>query len=187
MAESEIRKLCQDIYRKHKVALDKIFEHVPDQRDDIRGMLESLIKAQAELCLDDCSKTGICFGLAEWDKSPKLKQGEGWTSTKRILLFAFTNLTDSLVLHLYIGPGPKETRERLFNLARTSEVFKPAQALRQKWNNIFRRSFLSQKSYEEADAATLESEIRKHWDKFIKDELPKIAAAIRAAKWIWEA
>ena len=44
MDESQIAELCRRIYRKHQRALDLIYEYRPDLQEEIRHLLETLIK-----------------------------------------------------------------------------------------------------------------------------------------------
>src|SRR5690606_22739674 len=43
MEEAEIQELCEQLYKKHKKALDLIFKHKTDVYSDVREMLEELI------------------------------------------------------------------------------------------------------------------------------------------------
>ena len=90
MSDSEIAELCRRIYQKHRRALDLIFEHRPDRQAEIRDFVEQLIGETPRLILDRSSKTEIRFLPEEWDV-PALRQGAGWRSTVRMLLFAVIN------------------------------------------------------------------------------------------------
>jgi hypothetical protein len=126
VSESEISELCRRIYRKHQRALDLIYEYRPDQQLAISETLENLIKQEQILETDQCSKSYIRFIPKEWDV-PLLRQGTGWTRSKRILMFEFGNFVNRLVLKLIIGPGPTETRQRLFSIAENNKpILKPA-------------------------------------------------------------
>lgn len=191
VSESDIAELCHRIYQKHQRALDLIYEHRPDQQATIQTILENLIHKTADLALDDPDahlKRNIRFVVQEWKNAPKLEEeGKGWTPSHRILLFEFQNAVDSLMLRLYIGPGPKETRLRLFNMATQKKpLFQPAKALKNKWNSIFQRSFLRSEDYEDAGDDELEAEIRKYWTAFLENDLPKIKSALKAEDWIWQ-
>ncbi len=187
VSQSEIAELCQRLYRKHQRALDLIYEYRPDRQAEISDLLKSLIEQTPDLQLDHCSKGYIRFCLKTWDVS-FLMTGKGWTRSGRILLFEFTNATDSLKLKLLIGPGPDETRQRLFDMARNkpSPFSATSKSLNVKWNTIFVRSFLASKSYEDTGIDELATEIRKHWVKFVENDLPSIETALRAEQWIWE-
>lgn len=71
--ESEMIKLCQRIYRKHRKALDLIYEYRPDQQEEI---LEKVIQESLHLIPDHSVKSYIRFTCSEWDVSA-LKQGNG--------------------------------------------------------------------------------------------------------------
>lgn len=187
VSDSEIAELCRKIYRKHQRALDVIYEYRPDQLEEIHQLMESLIQANDQLSLDHCSKSYIRFAPIVWD-TPLLLQGQGWTRSGRILLFEINNSVDRLGIYLIIGPGPEETRRRLFDLARNNrQVFSPAfNAIGKSYNTIFKRSILTQKSYEAASFADLEPEIRKKWNLFLEHDLPEIIGFFAEQQWIWE-
>jgi hypothetical protein len=113
VSESEIADLCRSIYRKHKQALDLVFDHRPDRQGTLQDFLESLIAAKPELVADFSSKQYVRFSSKTWE-SPRFPLGQGWTRSGRVLLFEFQNYPDSLKLKLIIGPGPEEVRNRLF-------------------------------------------------------------------------
>ncbi len=118
---------------------------------------------------------------------PKLLEGKDWTASHRILLFEFQNAVDSLKLRLYIGPGPTETRQKLFDMATQKKpLFKPAKSLYDRWNSIYQRSFLKPEDYDDASDDELEEKICEHWTAFLENDLPKIRAALKAEDWIWQ-
>ncbi|MFC2042958.1 PD-(D/E)XK nuclease family protein [Chloroflexota bacterium] len=185
VSESEIADLCQKIYRKHKRALDMIYEYRPDRQEEIRELLVNLIQEDSDLELDHSTKTYIRFAVLDWDK-PVLLQGQGWTDSNRILLFEFGNQSNRLNLNLIIGPGPDEARQRLLDIAHEqSPPFKPAfKALGKKFNTIFQRKILTAKSLENSNIEEIEDEIRKKFNQFMKNDLPKITNVLKRQAWI---
>ena len=185
--ESEIAELCRKIYRKHQRALDMIFEYRPDRQAAIREILEDLIRAEEQLELDYCTKSYIHFVPKAWGESKVLLQGEGWSPSKHILLFEFGNYSDRLNLYLVIGPGPLETRQNLLDMARDN---RPLNAYRNRLgksiNTIYKRSFLTAKSYEDAGIEDLEAEIKKKWEQFLEHDLPEMGKILKNQKWIGE-
>lgn len=186
VAESEIAELCRRIYQKHQRALDLIYEHRPDRQGVIREVLESLIQETTGLALDSASKGYIHFVVQEWDV-PALLAGKGWTASGRMLLFEFNNAINSLKLRLYLGPGPQEIRHSLFSTVLDKQPpFRLSYSkLYNKWNMIYDRSFLTPKSYDDGNDDELIEEIRKQWAKFVENDLPLIADAVRG--WIEQA
>jgi len=182
--ESEISQLCRRIYEQHREALDLIFEHRPDQRDVIRKATEALIKSCDELEIDSSSKSLVRFWIKNLDVST-LRQSS-WTPSKRILMFEFDIYEDQLWLRLYIGPGPKELRTKLYEMAKVKKPLKPSASFSPQWNTIFTRKILDSDSYHRSKEE-LESELKEKWEHFLKHDLPQIIAAIKSEAWIFEA
>jgi hypothetical protein len=194
VSESEIADLCRRIYRKHQRALDLIYEHRPDRQADLREFLEGLILEQPTLVLDaGGNKTYTRFIPTEWDIEA-LRAGEEWagqwTKSRRMLLFEFNNRPDGISINLYVGPGPAEIRQKLLDMAlRNGRPFRPrGKVLHRKWNSVFSSRFVSLRSeaQEGEDEEEIKHEIRKRWEQFLEEDLPKIDEAIKAESWIWQ-
>ena len=104
VSESEIAKLCQQIYKQHRNALDLIFEHIPDLQMNLKAVLEEEVRKQPGFQLDHCTKRFVRFFHEAWDKDPRQKNGMGWTWTKRVVLFEIVNDLDYMRLKLIVGP-----------------------------------------------------------------------------------
>lgn len=179
VGESEIEKLCQQIYRKHQRALDLIYEYRPDQQAEIKDFLCEIIRSNSQMELDHSSKTYIYFIPKKWD-FPVLRKGQGWTRSGRMLLFQFINLQDSLKVTLSLGPGPDEIRQRVFDIiCRHEPPFKRSfKALGKMWSTIYSRNFLTKNNYQEKSTEELREEIRRRWNEFLEHELPKMDEAL---------
>ena len=183
MGNSEIEEICKKIYQKHRQALDRIFEYKPDIYSEISDILQDLIKKHDNLMSDDSSKTAIRFTSKSLDDLIP-KKGEGWTRSKRILLFEFSNYDKRLVLRLYIGPGENEIRNRLHTIAKkdTKLFNKSDRKIGSKWLAIYQKDYLM--NYEDTETETdgLKQFISEKFDHFIKDDLVKIEAHI-SSNW----
>jgi hypothetical protein len=183
MGNSEIEEICKKIYQKHRQALDRIFEYKPDIYSEISDILQDLIKKHDNLMSDDSSKTAIRFTSKSLDDLIP-KKGEGWTRSKRILLFEFSNYDKRLVLRLYIGPGENEIRNRLHTIAKkdTKLFNKSDRKIGSKWLAIYQKDYLM--NYEDTETETdgLKHIISEKFDHFIKDDLVKIEAHI-SSNW----
>jgi hypothetical protein len=120
MTDTKITKLCQDIYKEHKQALDLIFENRPDLQMEMKEFLISEIEGYANgnevnnITKDDCNKTYIRFSVNSWDldKSPFMKcTQEKWTTSHQVLLFEIVNTPNRIVVDLVIGPSDNENRK----------------------------------------------------------------------------
>jgi hypothetical protein len=188
LEDPEIVTLARSIYHKHQRALDKIFEHRMDRQLQIRDIVVELISATPGLTHDVSSKSYIHFLPQRWDESGALRSGSGWTSSGRLLMFEVANEPGRLSVKLIIGPGPEDTRERLFNMALANQqLFKPAQGMLGKmWNTVLQRTLLSGQALREQEIETLAAQVRKSWDEFVRATLPAVQECIDKEQWLWE-
>jgi hypothetical protein len=118
VTDSDIAKLCRDLYRAHQKAFDLILEHRPDQQGDMRDALEQVVRSHSRFDLDHSSKSYVRFFLKKWDEDERLRTGTAWTGTGRVLLFELQNFPESLRLKLIVGPGEADIRQRIFEFAK---------------------------------------------------------------------
>lgn len=173
MEESEIQELCEQLYKKHKKALDIIFKHKPDVYTDIKDVLEEIIDSNPLLIKDHCSKSYIRFIPRKMDFFPQ--EGEGWTKTKRMLLFEIQNYNKSLDLFLIIGPGPSEIRERIYSQVENKPLFnKGSLQLPQKWASIYKLKLASIGKLDGKNKEELRVILNEQLDKFLEGDLVRI-------------
>ncbi len=187
MGDPEIVRQCQELYGKHKRALDLIYKYRPDYQAQIRPVVEDLIRQQHPRLRPDASKKdNIKFVGQTWD-TRTLRRSREWTESGRMLMFEVHNDSDSLSLHLYLGPGPQEIRLRVLDMARVNpEVFVVPRSLSSKWLPIFSRHLLREEAYADLDEKERNEEIRRRWNQFIEEDLPRIEAALKKETWIWD-
>lgn len=172
--DSEIQELCRVIYGKHRKALDVLFEHRPDRASDIRDILVELIQTRQQLIQDHTSKSYVRFLPKNLDFLARV--GEGWTPSKRLLLFEFENYNNGLSLKLVLGPGEQELRDRVHRLISDHpKVFNRAQQkLYPKWWSCHIEKWLGPKEYNELDLPGVKAEIERRLGQFLEERLPKI-------------
>lgn len=183
VSDSSIAKLCQAIYQKHKRALDLIYEHRPDRLDTLRHFLENLVREVPGLFLEDSSKSYIRFGSREWD-SPALKVGEGWVRSRRMLLFEIENYADVVRVKLIVGPGPADVRSRLTSLAERSPVLNITGRRGTKWQTLYSRTLIAAKQAAELETEELQLRIRRYWEDFVIQDLPRINSELLSEEWL---
>lgn len=179
VSDSQIDRLCKQIYQKHQRALDLIFERRPDMQMEIRDYLVQLVGEMPGVILDRSSKTYTAFTTEQLDEfTPKSERG--WSTAGRMLLFQFINQPGRLSLIFEIGPGPVELRQRLFDIAQNNKpLFKPAsKALTASFNRIWSQRLLSSQAYENASLDDLLPKIRGAWYSFVTHDLPKLSEVI---------
>ncbi len=177
MEESDVQELCELLYKKHKKALDLIFKHKPDVYSDVREALEEIIDENETLTKDHCSKSYIRFIPKQLDFFPL--EGEGWTPTKRILLFEAQNYANALSLFLLIGPGNQEIRQTLYNHVKNNPIFnKTWSQLPQKWASTYKVEISKIKSLEGKNKLEIKEILKDKLDKFFQTDFPQLQNAI---------
>ena len=177
MSDSGVADLCRSIYQKHKQALDLIFEHRPDQQEDINEYAKSLIANEASIKPCFSKKSYIQFNPVAWDGSPSY-QGQ-YPMCPWFLYFQFNSDPDNLLIALLMTPGNRSHRERLFEVAQANNFPGcPATLTRLKGQGGWSR--LYEKTQEE-----IEQIISRKWAEFLRDDLPNITLTIRNEEWLW--
>lgn len=179
MEDDDLSKLAQQIYSKHKIALDFIFEKRPDFQSSIKQLIETHIAETPSLVLDHSSKSYIQFAPHEWSDN-ELRLGDGWTDSKRLLLFEFRNRSDELTLLLFIGPGDLTVRKAYWDFVQSRQPpFKVSgKGLNEKWNTIWRRKILTAGDLEHQDRDAVARKISSAWTQFVEQDLPVLKREI---------
>jgi len=104
------------------------------------------------------------------------KISEGWTPSKRILLFEIENFKDRLFVKLLIGPGDQSYRKRLLEFFRMEQGFyrRSRLELRRMWHTVYTKDFLVKKDYEGNDISEIKEKLDKRIAEFINGDLAKI-------------
>jgi hypothetical protein len=186
VTESEIARLCRQIYRQHKEALDLIFEHRPDQQLDFKTILEEEVQAIPSLVLDHCTKSRVRFSAKVWDQDPRQLRGQGWTPTRRVLVFEFYNDPESLRFKLLIGPVSRDDdigmafRQAAFDVSQAHRSDFPGgqPALYPRFTTILSRDLLKKKDYLEAEG--LPEKVREVAQKVLREEVPRALQRLSA-------
>lgn len=175
VGNSEVEKIAIDIYKKHKQALDIIFQYKPDIYLEISEHIQTRLKEIDGIIIDGAGKTVIRFTTELLDAQIK-KVSEGWTKSKRILLFEFDLYDTRLVLRLYIGPGEDTYRKKLIDsFLKNKSLFKLAdRKFGTKWHAAFQKEIIQAKDFEEDNHDELYIKIDKKIDEFVKNDLVQI-------------
>jgi len=180
LVDSEIQRLARQIYYNHKDAIELILEAIPDVRYEVRDIIESVMKDFPQLQPDISAKSFIRYYPPEWDQIPELGEGYGWTETKRILLFEFRNQTD-LSLHLVLGPGPSEVRNRIIQVSQKERTLfnNTPRNPTSKWTSIYRKMILNSGDMKEPDFEVINERVRQVIGQFMEEDLKASIGAIQ--------
>ena len=182
---NSIDDLAYRIYHKHQAAIDLIVK-AKDTASvmDWESIDIAVTQYAPDLKQDEHSKNNRRFFASSLECIPDIKEGQGWTSSKRIILFEFVyNQSEmSLSLILIIGPGKQETRQRLYYTAEQEGTpLNPARKLAEKWNRVYRKNILPRNGYTPANAGDVEQRIGRVIQEFYDNDYWPIVNVIRRA------
>jgi len=181
--DSEIQTLCDKIYKRHRRALEILFEFQPDRASEIKEYVVSeLVRKMAQLHEDHCSKAYIRFIPKSLDFLPL--HGERWTTSKRMILIEIDQSDGDIKLKVILGPGRKATRERIHAyIAKHSSVFNRANTkYYPQWWSFHREIWVTRKEYEEMDADELKQRIAVKFGDFVTGELRQMVKTLEGLK-----
>ncbi|HEY9802753.1 MAG TPA: PD-(D/E)XK nuclease family protein [Leptolyngbyaceae cyanobacterium] len=166
VSDSEVAELCRKIYKKHKQALDLIFEHRPDLQLEMSERINDSVTqymTSHNLYVKRWSKKYIDFGDIEWENK------------KLPLAFHFENGNSYLLTRLLICPYEDKTvRERIYQISQENlNPFKKTRLTNQ-WTTIYQKPILNQNDYENADVDELMEKFQLFWNDFVKNDFIKI-------------
>jgi hypothetical protein len=187
VGDSEVARLCQEIYQKHKRAFNLIIEHLPDPRLETLDLLERLINDTEGLVPKGrgSGKLYLVFRPSEWETPAALNTGN---DPKGFIRFVFINKPDSLTLILQLTPGDEGIRRRLYEMGHRDELLfnKIVDPETDSYPTLYHRTFLSPDFSEKSSERQREQEVRRHWNEFLDKDLPRVEEALRKETWIWE-
>jgi len=138
-SDPEIERICRQIYKAHRHALDLIFAHRPDVYGETHEQLKDLITADPDLDLDHSNKTYTRFMPKALD--PYVPRDEpGHFNEGRVVVFEFENRPERpLHLKLEMTPGHDELRRPILDYAQAHPaLFNSAtQRSGKKWKKLW--------------------------------------------------
>ena len=137
--DPEIERICREIYRAHRHALDLIYAHLPDICAETHEQLVEIIEADPELVLDDSNKTYTRFMSVALD--PYVPRQEGGSFNEgRVVVFEFENRPDRpLHLKLEMTPCGRDLRAPILEHVREhSDLFRSIRGVDNgKWKKLW--------------------------------------------------
>ncbi len=182
VSDSDVAELCRSIYKQHKQALDVIFEHRPDQQAQIGQYVRSLLDSTDDVFVGSAAKNWVTFGLDEWKEVPR------HINNTFYIYFEFHSLPNELRLFCTVWPASSADaaeREKLFFMAQEHRFIGRQPRLNKGHYRASIFPVLRGDDYEKSQAE-IEALISEKWQIYLRDELPRMAQAIREEKWLWE-
>ena len=184
MQDSEIAKLCRQIYLSHKEALDLIYEHRPSIETEAYELVKQLVKTAPpdQIVFDDsdAKRKILSFAVPSWDGFPAQRSCQGWTASQRILLLQFHVKPPILKLSLTLGPGDPNIRQATYQSLEAHSITgftgqQPSPDV--PWMPLVER-IISEDISPETFISDIKGDVQHFWQQFLADELPQIDKAI---------
>lgn len=176
--DTQLEKICKEIYSKHREALDLIFEYRPDSYSEVSEALQEFIQNKNDLFLDGSGKRYIRF-IPESLNIEAIKYGNGkWTESKNIILFELDNSNNKLSTSLVLGPGDEGFRQAIYQFAKTSNVFSPRKTLSNEYSKLVGLKPIV-KDYSKEDPEDLPEICVKALEKYLNNDFKEVVAALQ--------
>ena len=176
MEDSEVQKLCRRIYQNHHRALDLIFDHRPDRAAEVGRNIQAYVRDRQDLILTSNSRTYINF----LPKSMDFPQRQDDNKTP-ILVCQILNKGNQVRFKLELGPGPKLTREQIYEKAKSlPQVFGKAKAkLSPKYHTFYSETWIYRRDYDELGDEEIRQLINEQIKRFTERKGSGIANALK--------
>lgn len=193
----DLTRLGCKLYVQHREALEVINAARAARQNMVQRWFTELLRTamtnQPGLLREDSPPTtsGVRyitrFAPVEWYCS-KFQVAERWTPSGLVLLFQFLHEPggEGVWLDLCVGPAApqhRELRDRLYALAQAGTPFTPWYSdPSSPYFSIYGRTILAKETnfFGEYDDAQIRQAIDEGWAAFLRDDLPRIMATVRA-------
>ena len=182
-SNDNIDELALQIYNRHRAAIELIIRAKPALEAEGWDILDSTITQYEPLLKPDFnSKWFHRFYAPDLEEIPDLKEGQGWTTSHRMLLFEVKYRSRTLALVL--GPGPEATRRRLYELTggdRVPEVdMRRANKLSPTFHTLYSRTLIPRQGSSWPDYGKDGHETTQAIRTFFENDYWPVVNAVRA-------
>lgn len=127
MNKDEIGKICKQIYKQHKTAIDLINKYRGNVKDEIFEALKSIIENDENLCYKPSNVDWIRFIPKEADYNNLNIAIQDWVESENLLIFEVHNKANSIDIDIVIrrvNDDNADKRALLLDLAKTNLNYK---------------------------------------------------------------
>lgn len=188
----EIAKVCQDIYARHKEAIDLIVEHRPSVLDDAQAHLEEILP---DLCeefnfVEDNHDTSVLRFCPEPLDTEELRIASGWTGTGRILLTEIDFRRSAVTIRMVLGPGDQEFRQTVFDWLKDQNppLTQASGDTPDKWQRTYEKRLFDEEELEEIHLHEGKEEMKRILEDEVRtrlgEDLPIVTDTIKQSYWL---
>lgn len=211
LENKELETLAKRIWAKHRVALEKIYEYKPDLKSDVIKKIgedwsedQTILVASTSnpnsftLISDEVASTprNQKFVVKEWLDIPGLASGQSnWLASGSLVGIEITDWHNGAIrIKFVLGPGPAETRERIYEGVRAAvarndfSIPRKTKQVGKSWKDLSGQDIVSKNDLESALDSEQEDIMEQIAEKskqaalnFLKAHLPHYDRLLREA------
>ena len=188
VTDNELVNVAQAVYRKHKKALDIIFEHRPDDQLELSEIAADLASKDGRIDVVRRTKSYINFFPKAWNCIPafNVAPSDEWTKSGHSLLFEVRNKPNYINIVLVIGPVAEDRmhlRKEIFDFAtRNRELFHGVgRKLAGNFAQIYSKRLADQVELETMSMDDIRSSLESSFKSFMQEEFEKIVDTLTSA------
>ena len=181
VSDSTVKELCQEIYRKHKKAIDLIFEYRQDGMASIRSTATAFVDMGGMFERTGDKVSAISFVPITWKSWMPISKDKWWSKEGWPLLFWFEFSDRGVRLILEIGPGERGTRQAFLDAAVANKpTFDPqSKNVSKFYNRIYRFPMITAGTMATGDEDRMSREFSERWNTFLAHHFNIIEKALR--------
>ena len=160
MPNEKLEKLCVDIYKKHKYALDLIYQYKPDEISNISDALVKLIESNDSYKLNHSVKNYIRFSTKTIDQLNEVykKVAGSWVKEQAVILYELRVTNKQIGLSIIVGPTSDDSRDEIIEYYKTKTNEQVKNSI--KWTTLKSINLLSIKSLDDTNEIIDKIEIK---------------------------
>lgn len=183
VSDDKLEEIARAVYRRHKAALDFIFEKRPDDQLEIGEFAADLASRDERVEVVRRTKAYINFFPKAWRNIPAFNATpiEDWTRSGHTLLFEFRNMPDSVRMAIVIGPAPDDDlRRRILDFGHENPKMFPGATsnLYPKYTQIYSRTLIDRTTYEREPIEEIKDRLEGGFQRFMDEQFQEIVEAL---------
>ena len=186
VTDNELAEIAKRVYRKHKDALDFIFEQRPDAQLERSESIAALLSRDGRIEGVHRTKSLIRFFPVAWADIRAFNSTpmNDWTKTGRSLAFEVQNSTDGVRMVIVIGPTDDgSVRREILDCAHgNADMFPGARpSLSPKFTQIYSRNMVDRRTLNGQPEETVMNRLETELQGFLDQEFESIVATLADA------
>ena len=182
--DDDLVKLAKAVYRKHKVALDFIYEQTLDDQLERSEFAKDMVSKEGNrIELVRGTKSAVFFFPVKWKNIPACNAtpADQWTKSGHSLLFEIRNTRSSIKMCLVIGPSQNNAlREAIFRFAQSKPKLFPnfGKKLYPQFTTIYNNDMVEPAVLERQPVKKTKEDIESWFQKFMDGEFEEMVSAL---------